>query len=504
MKKIIPLLLCLFLTVSTPIWSQTLSDVLRYNAADIPGDARFTAMGGAFGALGGNLSGMSLNPAGSSVFLYTELGLSAQLTNQNIESAYFSSAEESSKDRFRFPQFGGVFVMEGDEDDWTKVSFGFNIQRLQDFNRVYRVSGNNPNNGLDAYFLNYAQGNALSQLELLQGETYGDAYADIGEVYGYGTQQAFLGYQGYIINPDSYDDNNTQYSSNAIYDRRNHQFLVESSGYHRKFTFNFSAAYQNKFHIGLNINSHQVEYEESNGLEERGYATNSGLQYTYFANELSSLGRGLSFDLGVIALYNDLRVGLSYQSPTWFTFVDETKQRLDVDYLDNNQLISEIIDPGVINGYPEYDLRTPSKLTLSMAYTFKGRGLISIDFGTQNPQNTRFEDQNSSYFAGLNDRIKNEFIRSNFLRVGSEIRVNDQISLRAGYSTEGALQSSLTQENNSYSIGVGYDMGASALNLALVKRERLLSQELYSTGLDDHYTLNFRPLQVVVSYVFRL
>ena len=47
------------------------------------------AMGEAFGALGGNLSGMSQNPAGSSVFLYTEFGVTAQLTNQNIQTSYF-------------------------------------------------------------------------------------------------------------------------------------------------------------------------------------------------------------------------------------------------------------------------------------------------------------------------------------------------------------------------------------------------------------------------------
>ena len=38
------------------------------------GSARYISMGGAFGALGGDVSAISDNPAGSSVFLNTEIG----------------------------------------------------------------------------------------------------------------------------------------------------------------------------------------------------------------------------------------------------------------------------------------------------------------------------------------------------------------------------------------------------------------------------------------------
>ena len=46
-----------FFTVS--VNAQSLKDVIRYSTPNLTGTARFTAMGGAFGALGGDLSAQS-------------------------------------------------------------------------------------------------------------------------------------------------------------------------------------------------------------------------------------------------------------------------------------------------------------------------------------------------------------------------------------------------------------------------------------------------------------
>ena len=50
------------------IVSQNIFDALRYSNDNIEGSARFSAMSGAFGALGGELSAVSINPAGSAIF----------------------------------------------------------------------------------------------------------------------------------------------------------------------------------------------------------------------------------------------------------------------------------------------------------------------------------------------------------------------------------------------------------------------------------------------------
>ena len=51
-------LLYIFIITSTFSFSQSYEDVLRYNSFSQEGTSRFNAMGGAFGALGGDVSGL--------------------------------------------------------------------------------------------------------------------------------------------------------------------------------------------------------------------------------------------------------------------------------------------------------------------------------------------------------------------------------------------------------------------------------------------------------------
>ena len=60
--------------------AQNLDDVFRLNQFYHNGSARFNSMGGAFGALGGDLSAISINPAGSVVFIDSEIGFTFDLS----------------------------------------------------------------------------------------------------------------------------------------------------------------------------------------------------------------------------------------------------------------------------------------------------------------------------------------------------------------------------------------------------------------------------------------
>ena len=64
------IILVIFFCISTlSLMSQNISDALNYTNNNIDGSARFSAMGGAFGALGGEISSISLNPAGSAIII---------------------------------------------------------------------------------------------------------------------------------------------------------------------------------------------------------------------------------------------------------------------------------------------------------------------------------------------------------------------------------------------------------------------------------------------------
>ena len=66
MKKL--LMLCIGLASSAYILAQDVTDAVRYSMDEIQGTARFRSMSGAFGALGGDMSAVNINPAGSAIF----------------------------------------------------------------------------------------------------------------------------------------------------------------------------------------------------------------------------------------------------------------------------------------------------------------------------------------------------------------------------------------------------------------------------------------------------
>ena len=68
MKNNFSLVLVLVFVNFFSVFGQSISDGLNYSSNSYQGTARYNSMSGAFGALGGDLSAIAVNPAGSAVF----------------------------------------------------------------------------------------------------------------------------------------------------------------------------------------------------------------------------------------------------------------------------------------------------------------------------------------------------------------------------------------------------------------------------------------------------
>ena len=66
MNRVLYTGLIFFLNFFSP--AQTRNDINYLTSSSLSGSARYISMGGAFGALGGDISAIIDNPAGSSVF----------------------------------------------------------------------------------------------------------------------------------------------------------------------------------------------------------------------------------------------------------------------------------------------------------------------------------------------------------------------------------------------------------------------------------------------------
>ena len=80
-KKILILLLAIS---NTTVSAQNEIDALRYSTNNILGSARYSAMGGAFGSLGGEFSSLSTNPAGLGMYEFSEFTFTPNINLNNI------------------------------------------------------------------------------------------------------------------------------------------------------------------------------------------------------------------------------------------------------------------------------------------------------------------------------------------------------------------------------------------------------------------------------------
>jgi hypothetical protein len=481
MKKYI-FLLFTGLSLSS-VQSQDIKDALRYAQDDLNGTARFRAMSGAFGALGGDLSSLNINPAGSAVFANNQMALTLSSFNTKNKSNYFGTKTSEKDNSFDLNQAGAVFVFINHHrnSNWKKFSVAMNYENTKNFNNSVFSAGTNPTNSIDNYFLGYADGITT---DILENSRY--------EKLNHRAQQAFLGYQAFIIDPANAGSNNTQYISNVPAGGNYfHENSITSNGYNGKLSFNAATSYKDKLYLGINLNSHFTDFVQSSSFYEDNEApltTDYTVSRLRFDNDLYTYGTGFSFQVGAIAkVTNEIRLGIAYESSTWYHLTDELTQRLTstssaTAVPDKNYTV----DPQITNIYAPYKLQTPSKMTGSFAYVFGKSGLISIDYAMKNYSNTKFKPTNDPYFRDENNYMSSVLDQTSELRIGAEYKIK-QLSLRGGYRYEQSPYKNTTTigDLNGYSGGLGYNFGSTKVDLAYAYAQRNSQQGFFAQGLTD-------------------
>jgi hypothetical protein len=484
------------------VQSQEIKDALRYSQDQLSGTARFQSMSGAFGALGGDFSSININPAGSGVFSNNQVAITLSNNDTENNSNYFGTNTTQKNNSFDLNQAGGVFVFKNNNSNsnWKKYSIAINYQTTNNYNNTVFSAGTNPNNSIGAYFVNFANGIPLN---ILENSNYGSL--------NNGEQQAFLGYQAYVINPVNNDPNNTQYNSNVAaggdYYQEN---TVYSSGYNGKLSFNAATSYKDKLYIGLNLNSHFTDFRQSSVFYEDNsnpLGTQNRVTKLQFDNDLYTYGTGFSFQLGALAkITNEVRLGLAYESSTWYHLNDELSQKLSaVSSNSDGSLPQDIVDPRIANVYAPYRLQTPSKITGSFAYIFGKSGLISLDYAIKDYSVIKLKPENDPYFNGLNNTISNSLTTSGELRIGGEYKI-EKLSLRAGYRYEQSpyKDSNTIGDLTGYSGGLGYNFGSTKVDLSYAYAKRDSQKGFFTQGLTDAASINSIINTVSLTLLFEL
>ena len=415
MKKILQYIFVLSSLIS---YSQTLSysdQAVLFSTNDNYGTARFMGMSGAFGALGGDISAIDVNPAGLAVFNNTDFTTSLSYRESEINSNFYGNSVNNKDDYFRFSQIGGAAaVVNFRNSNLKKFAFGFNYNITNDFDNNYLVKGNS---GIPTYI-----------------------------------DDPFL----------NYDDDET---NNVYYINIDDQYFTNyTSGLNDKFTMSFATQYQDFLYFGMTLNFHHINYYQNTFYEEYNNDGNGNTLDAFLTQDLSTYGNGFNFGLGAILKpTQNLRLGLSYQSPIWYNLSENSIQYQDpgsgelfpgdLEIFVSNNPDEYYVEYGERN-YFDYELKTSDKFIGSLAYVFGKFGLISFDYTYQDYSNIYLKP--SSLFIPENEDLKRGLQNTSSFRLGTEWRFNI-FSLRGGYRFEDSpYKQSLNDEDlTGYSFGLG-------------------------------------------------
>jgi hypothetical protein len=496
MKKILLILILFFGIIQ--LYAQNITDAMRFSQEDINGTARFSAMSGAFGALGGDLSAIGINPAGSVIFANNKAGVTFTVFNKNNDSNYFGTKTKDNLTSFDANQAGGVFIFKNQDSKWNKLALAINYDNTNNLDNSIFSAGVN-SNSVANYFTSYANGIPFGNLT---GFSYDQLF--------YNEQQAYLGYGAYIIDPATTNTNETQYYSNVPAGANHYQeYSNTSTGFNGKLSFNGAAQYGDTFSIGLNLNSHFVDYRQSTSFYEENDFVPTTTSYSVnrlrFNNDLYTYGTGFSFQVGTIFKpAKEIRLGLTYQSPTWYKLYDELSQNISAVSGNNaGELAPDIVDPQLTIIYEPYKLQTPSKYTGSFAYIFGNRGLISIDYSLKDYNNMQLKP--NSDFLGTNNYIANVLKVSSEIRIGTEYKI-EKWSLRGGYRFEESPYKNGKTIGDLFGVsgGLGYNFGNTKLDVAYAYSKRNYNQQYFSQGLTDYSNIYQINNNISVTLMFEL
>lgn len=507
MKRII-IIIPFFLVSLTLCNAQSISDVVRYSTENLQGTARYQAMSGAFGALGGDMTSILLNPAASAVFSSSKATISGLYATVENKASYFDNEEVTKDNNIDMNQFGGVFVFKlGNRDAvWKKITLGLNYNQTKSFNNEFSASGAS-NISIDQYFLAFANGRALGDIIPLPGESIPEAYLNIGSQLGYAYQQAFLGYQASIIN--STDDTNlanTSYINNTgNFTTLDHQYYLLSEGNQSKYTLNLATQVSN-FYVGASVNFHTLRYDRLTQFDESGYdPATTPLEFMYFDNLMRTRGNGFSFTVGAISKIKDLvRVGFSYQSPVSYTVTEELSQVIE------SNLSPPLPTPdfSLLNIFPDYKIHVPAKLTGSVAVVFGKHGVVSFDYDYQDFSNARLKPESDPYFEIQNQLISTRLKAISTYRIGGEYRVlpKKQLSIRAGYRLQESPYTNGVSlgDLKGYSFGLGYNFGGTQLDASFNQYKRGQTHQLFDPGFPNSTSIDGKYSNINLSLSFRL
>lgn len=471
MKKLRILLVSFCIGIALSANAQNELDALRYSQVDVLGTARYSAMGGAFGALGGDMSSMSVNPAGIGVFTKSTGSVTFGILSAGTDAKYLGVTGSDSKMNFNIGNAGFVARFRrkrGEERQWAWKSFhlGVSYNRTANFHRRTSFQAVNNNSSaidpwvaqLNASGLNYSE---LPTSDLVPGGEFTNAY---------------LGWGTFLI--DTVPGLVNTYLRNVLPNYGQTQKVNElTKGAMGEVAVTFGGNFGNALYVGATIGIPRINYEVQRDYSESDPQDTITDFASYTKTDyLKASGTGFNFKFGMI--YRPvkwLRLGAAIHSPTVFQ-IDEAF-RTDM----NANVFNTTYSQSTLKGEFGYTLTTPFRAIGSLGFVVGKIGIISADYEYVNYSLAKFRSR-SYGFDTENTSVKNSLHWAGNIRVGTEWRIKS-LSLRGGFAVNGnPYTGGYSLDNTRYSLGAGFRFNHFFVDLTYQLHRMVGSYEVYDVS----------------------
>jgi hypothetical protein len=465
MKRLKILIASSALIISVTASAQTDVDALRYSMIYFGGTARYSSMGGAFGAIGADFSSISTNPAGLGVYRKNEFTLTPSIYTGTTSSTYNGETNKDTKYNLNLSNLGLVFtkkINSKDESGWKSINFAFGLNGYDNFNNRMAIEGKNNSSSMMDVYHSAAQGLTPDNLDQ------------------FSTQLAF---NTYLIDTLNGSKN---YISNVPSGGVLQQKTLETSGGMHEIVLATGANYNNKLFIGGTLGISYIRYVEQSSYNETYADTNTNFKNFTLNEDLATTGSGYNFKFGLIYVPIDLemlkvKIGAAVHTPTFFVMHDEWSKTMNSSFQNGNYSANSP------QGSFDYTLTTPMRAIGSIAFQIGQYGTISADYELVDYSEAEL---NSSTYNYLNENrlIQSEYTATNNLRIGAEAALG-MFSLRGGYAIYGSPYKSGINNGKRTSITGGFGV--------IDKNYFLDFGYVYSKAEEDYYLYNSSQINTV-------
>jgi hypothetical protein len=453
---------------SITLLAQNEIDALRFSQDASLGSARFTAMSGAFGSLGGEFSALSLNPAGIGMYQFAEFSFSPSF-NLNSTSSYYGNKETDYKSVLKIGNIGLVFTSPREDSEWKRINFAIGWNQLANYENNIRIQGNNNNSSLADNILDESQGYTIDQLN---------------ELYSYPafvTDLIDLSDNSFDTTTNWYTYDNGNYISHVNGNSSKTQTKnTHSSGSKNEFIFTIGSSFNEQLYLGATIGIPTLEYYEKSTYSETNFGdTINGLEGFDLQEKLSVYGTGLNLKIGAVLRVNDnLKLGAALHTPTAYSIEENFSTSLTTHFTE------ESVPYNSDQYLFEYDLITPWKAILSASSLLNNNILLSADYEIVDYS---FSSMHSSQytFSDENKIIQELYSKTSNIRLGAEINLKPFV-IRAGYSNYGSEFANKDLSRESFSYGLGINNGGYYFDAAYILSQR-----------NDEHLLHSGPISLV-------